>query len=90
MDPATGVHYYLDTDTGHAYHNKLLLFRNDKLYQLNEDHSLAPVLDGLAALGEMTAAEAILDITGGRVTLGETRAAFHNRSAPPRAKTACA
>ena len=38
--------------------SRLLLFRNDKLYQLNEDHSLAPVLDGLAALGEMTAAEA--------------------------------
>jgi PPM family protein phosphatase len=36
----------------------LLLFRDDKLYQLNEDHSLAPVLDGLAARGEMTVAEA--------------------------------
>ena len=36
----------------------LLLFRDDRLYQLNEDHSLAPVLDGLAARGEMTADEA--------------------------------
>ncbi len=36
----------------------LLLFRDDKLYQLNEDHSLAPVLDKLAANGEMTLAEA--------------------------------
>ena len=36
----------------------LLLFRDGKLYQLNEDHSLAPVLDRLAAQGEMTADEA--------------------------------
>ncbi len=36
----------------------LLLFRDDKLYQLNEDHSLAPLLDKLAANGEMTLAEA--------------------------------
>jgi serine/threonine protein phosphatase PrpC len=36
----------------------LLLFRGDKLYQLNEDHSLAPVLDGLAARGEMSLEEA--------------------------------
>ena len=36
----------------------LLLFRSDKLYQLNEDHSLAPVLDGLAARGEMSFEEA--------------------------------
>ena len=36
----------------------LLLFRDDRLYQLNEDHSLAPVLDRLAAQGEMTLDEA--------------------------------
>ena len=36
----------------------LFLFRGEKLYQLNEDHSLAPVLDGLAARGEMSFAEA--------------------------------
>ena len=39
----------------------LLLFRDDKLYQLNEDHSLAPLLDELAANGEMTLAEAEAD-----------------------------
>ena len=39
----------------------LLLFRDDKLYQLNEDHSLAPLLDQLAANGEMTLAEAEAD-----------------------------
>ena len=36
----------------------LYLFRQDRLYQLNEDHSLAPVLDRLAARGEMSVAEA--------------------------------
>ncbi len=36
----------------------LFLFREDKLYQLNEDHSLAPVLDRLAAQGQMTTVEA--------------------------------
>ena len=36
----------------------LLLFRDGRLYQLNEDHSLAPVLDRLARMGEMSAAEA--------------------------------
>lgn len=36
----------------------LLLFREDKLYQLNEDHSLAPVLDKLAANGEISLADA--------------------------------
>ena len=36
----------------------LFLFRGEKLYQLNEDHSLAPVLDGLAARGEISAEEA--------------------------------
>jgi len=39
----------------------LLLFRDQKLYQLNEDHSLAPLLDRLAANGEMTLAEAESD-----------------------------
>ena len=36
----------------------LLLFRDGKLYQLNEDHSLAPVLDKLAEQGQMTTDEA--------------------------------
>jgi len=36
----------------------LFLFRDQKLYQLNEDHSLAPVLDGLAARGEISREEA--------------------------------
>ena len=36
----------------------LLLFREHKLYQLNEDHSLAPLLDKLAELGEITVADA--------------------------------
>jgi PPM family protein phosphatase len=36
----------------------LLLFRDDKIVQLNEDHSLAPMLEKLVANGEMTAAEA--------------------------------
>ena len=43
----------------------LLLFRDSRLYQLNEDHSLAPVLDGLAArkwwrLGCAAAASALI------------------------------
>lgn len=36
----------------------LLLFRQSRLYQLNENHSLAPILDALAEAGELTAAEA--------------------------------
>lgn len=36
----------------------LFLFRGQSLYQLNEDHSLAPVLDRLAAVGELSAEEA--------------------------------
>ena len=39
----------------------LLLFRDGKLYQLNENHSLAPLLDKLAANGEMTLAAAEAD-----------------------------
>lgn len=36
----------------------LFLFRQSRLYQLNENHSLAPLLDQLVAAGEMTADEA--------------------------------
>ncbi|MEZ5923130.1 MAG: SpoIIE family protein phosphatase [Hyphomicrobiaceae bacterium] len=38
----------------------LYLFRDRHLYQLNQDHSLAPVLDQLAAEGELAAEEALL------------------------------
>ena len=38
----------------------LYLFRDNNLYQLNENHSLAPVLDRLAELGEIDR-EAALD-----------------------------
>jgi protein phosphatase len=37
----------------------LYLFRDKHLYQLNQDHSLAPVLDQLAAEGELDAAAAL-------------------------------
>jgi protein phosphatase len=37
----------------------LYLFRAKHLYQLNQDHSLAPVLDRMAAEGELDAAEAL-------------------------------
>jgi PPM family protein phosphatase len=53
------------TDEGLAWvsvgDSPLLLFRDHKLYQLNEDHSLAPLLDKLVANGEMTLAEAESD-----------------------------
>lgn len=39
--------------------SRLLLFRRGELYQLNEDHSLAPLLDQLAANGEMTREQAL-------------------------------
>ena len=37
----------------------LYLFRDKRLYQLNQDHSLAPVLDQLAAKGEIDEAAAL-------------------------------
>jgi protein phosphatase len=37
----------------------LFLFRSNRLYQLNEDHSLAPVLDRLVERGEMSEAAAL-------------------------------
>jgi PPM family protein phosphatase len=37
----------------------LYLFRENKLYQLNQNHSLAPVLDEMAAKGEMTPEQAL-------------------------------
>jgi PPM family protein phosphatase len=36
----------------------LYLFRDNRLYQLNQNHSLAPLLDALAAAGEMSLEEA--------------------------------
>ena len=39
--------------------SRLFLFRKGKLYQLNEDHSLAPLLDELAAQGELTREQAL-------------------------------
>ena len=39
----------------------LLLFRRGEIAHLNEDHSLAPELDRLAAMGRMTVAEAKAD-----------------------------
>jgi PPM family protein phosphatase len=39
--------------------SRLFLFRRGELYQLNEDHSLAPLLDQLAAQGELTREQAL-------------------------------
>ena len=39
--------------------SRLFLFRDGQLFQLNEDHSLAPLLDQLAEQGELTPAEAL-------------------------------
>lgn len=39
--------------------SRLFLFRKGELYQLNEDHSLAPLLDQLVEQGEMTEEEAL-------------------------------
>ena len=39
----------------------MYLFRNDELVQLNEDHSLAPVIDKLAAQGKITVEDARAD-----------------------------
>ncbi|MEM9756248.1 MAG: protein phosphatase 2C domain-containing protein, partial [Pseudomonadota bacterium] len=36
----------------------LFLFRNGELHQINEDHSLAPVIDQMVERGELTAEEA--------------------------------
>lgn len=56
----------------------LYLFRDNKLYQLNEDHSLAPVLDELVQSGEMSPSEALTHprrhflrsaLTGGKIDM---------------------
>ena len=39
--------------------SRLFLFRKGELYQLNEDHSLAPMLDQLVEQGEMTREQAL-------------------------------
>ena len=39
--------------------SRLFLFRKGELYQLNEDHSLAPMLDQLVERGEMTREQAL-------------------------------
>lgn len=39
--------------------SRLFLFRQGELYQLNEDHSLAPMLDQLVERGEMTREQAL-------------------------------
>ncbi|MBS0242337.1 MAG: serine/threonine-protein phosphatase, partial [Proteobacteria bacterium] len=39
----------------------MYLFRNDELVQVNEDHSLAPVIDRMVAQGKMSAEEAKAD-----------------------------
>jgi PPM family protein phosphatase len=39
--------------------SKLFLFRKGELYQLNEDHSLAPLLDQMVEQGEMTQEQAL-------------------------------
>jgi protein phosphatase len=60
----------------------LYLFRNRHLIQLNQDHSLAPVLDRLAAAGEILPEEAIAHprrhflrsaLTGGPIDLIDLR-----------------
>ena len=40
--------------------SRLFLFRKGELYQLNEDHSLAPLLDQLVEQGEMTREQAMI------------------------------
>ena len=36
VDPGTGIPFYLDTDSGVAYHNKLLLFRAEEVHPMPE------------------------------------------------------